>query len=80
MYVEFPAFLPPRGPRFSDFEPAVPDSEETSNPGFSAQHSSVDALLCAPRTVTFNVPAAAPRVESKGRIVSAVKRILDWNL
>lgn len=74
MYVELPAFFPPRGPRFRLLEPDVPASEEVVKPGFNAQHSSVEALFFAPRTVTFKVLAVA-RVEVRmGRMVA--RRIL----
>lgn len=75
-YVEFPALWPPRGPRFKLIEPAVPDSVEVLKPGSRAQHSSVERLLRAPRTVTLRVLAAARLEEMKtGRRVE--RRILD---
>lgn len=74
VYVELPAFFPPRGPRFRLLEPDVPASEEVVKPGFNAQHSSVEALFCAPRTVTFNVLAVARVAVRTGRMV--VRRIL----
>jgi hypothetical protein len=42
-------------------EPDVPACAEVSNPGCRAQHSSVERLWRAPRTVTFRVE---PRVGS----------------
>jgi hypothetical protein len=78
VYVELPAVFPPRGPRFRLLEPDVPASEEVVKPGSRAQHSSVEALFCALRTVTFNVLAAARAEVRMGTMV--VRRMLAISL
>lgn len=69
---------PPRSPRSSDFVPAVPASEEVLNPESKAQHSRVERLCRAPRTVTLRVLPRA-RVEDRRR-ERIVRRIVSVSM
>lgn len=69
MYVE----SPPRSPRSRDLEPAVPASEDVSKPEVRAQHSRIEMLFCAPRTVTLRVfPRARVEDRRRGRRVRRI--------
>lgn len=64
---------PPMGPRFRDSLPAVPGWEEVSKPGSRAQHSRVERLFWALRTVMFSVFVVGP-VLVKARVRVGIVR------
>lgn len=64
-YEALPALIPPTGPRSRTSVPDVPAVVEVVKPDSRAQHSRVERLLWADRTVMFSVFAVARVIDAR---------------